>query len=371
MTHRLSDSKDLAETGWGVIFAGDTDPVRKEALSPLLRARQTEAGALFKLYEGTDGYQPGENKYGFLQRHGNQGGMLNPENDLPYYILLVGSPEEIPFEFQRQLDIQYAVGRLHFDRMEQFATYAQNVIAAEQHSTVWPGRISFFCPQTKTDSERPSAIVHLVQPLTQKLRTRYPDCRVTIAAGEQATETRLKQLLGDLKPTTLLFIVVREDPNSETIEAMNMAGSIVIIQDDYSAGVAAADKMQEAHKQMTGQARVAQPPQKLLGQPNGALAVVGNTSPVWGYSYHWPGVGSQTGVYESLIARLLAGYSLGTACQYFGRRFAEIGAELYAMRQQIRYGETANPEEELWLTRAFEETGGWVIMGDPAVRLSE
>ena len=65
-----ADARDLAATGWGVVFAHDADPALQEALSPLLALRQEQAGERFKVFAGADGYRPGESKNDFLERHG-------------------------------------------------------------------------------------------------------------------------------------------------------------------------------------------------------------------------------------------------------------------------------------------------------------
>ena len=109
------DPTDLAQTGWGVVFAEDADPRIVTALTPMLERRHAQADALvegrYHEFVGADGYRAGESKSAFLRRHHSGPGPVDPDV-IPYYLLLVGGPDEIPFEIQYQLDVQHAVGRI-------------------------------------------------------------------------------------------------------------------------------------------------------------------------------------------------------------------------------------------------------------------
>src|SRR5258708_31397826 len=108
------DPKSLKETGWGVIFAFGADPAIYEAISPLLKLRKSQAGHRYREYLGPDAYRPNESKQDFLRRHGAGPGPVDPLV-VPYYLLIVGDPDSIPFRFHYQLYVQYTLARTHFE----------------------------------------------------------------------------------------------------------------------------------------------------------------------------------------------------------------------------------------------------------------
>src|SRR5215217_6804716 len=131
------DFRSLASTGWGVIFGRDVDPSLKSALAPLLEHRRMQAnqGGARAYHELV--YWPGETAREFLNRQGAGPGVADPRH-VPYYLLIVGSPEEISFSFQYELDVQYAVGRIHFTDKDgkadtaAYEAYALNVVETEK-----------------------------------------------------------------------------------------------------------------------------------------------------------------------------------------------------------------------------------------------
>jgi hypothetical protein len=201
------DPRNLAETGWGVVYAPGISDRVKAALSGLLAHRRDQAGerrpSYFQEYE----YKPGETASQFLQRHGAQIGAAADPDRVPYYLLLVGDPEAIPFMFQSELDVNYAVGRIHFDAPEDYERYARSVVDGETGARRprLPRQASFFGVRNEGDDATRQTADELVRPLADTLVEPGKDWNVRAYLGAQADKAQLAKLLGGPDIPALLF----------------------------------------------------------------------------------------------------------------------------------------------------------------------
>jgi len=416
------DGTNLAQAGWGIIFPAD-DPqtaALKEALGPLLALRREQAGPHFRLFEGADGYRPGESKVDFLARHRVGAGPVDPARGVPYYLLLAGCPAQIPFHFQYQLDVQFAVGRLCFERLADYEHYARSVVAAEQNQVSRPRRLTFFGATNPDDRATDLSTRHLIQPLYTNLKanqgvaeSNLPAWEVNLVQGEAATHARLEALLGGEETPALLFTAghgmefladdTRQVPHQGALlcqdwpgpvdwrgpipeafyfagdhvgQAAHVGGLISFHFACYGAGTPTNDdfRQQPFQQQRTiaAQPFVARLPQALLSHPNGgALAVVGHVERAWGYSFFWPGAGEQTAVFESALLRLLKGAPVGWALEYFNQRYGELAADLTSYLDRHTLEAATAPAELVGLWTANNDARNYVIIGDPAGRLRQ
>ena len=212
------DHKNLDETGWGVVFRFDAPPLLLDALRPLLNHRRTMAGRkkenFYREFIRDTGYSPGDTKTEFLKRLGRAAGLpADPRRGVPYYLLIVGSPRDIPWPFQYELDVEYAVGRIYFETddgkpdYEAYHRYAQSVVLAETLPPSLPPAATFFAPNhdfaTKFSAE------WLVQPILRDVAEWEADRKTgwqfSASLSADATKDRLSEILGGPNTPTLLF----------------------------------------------------------------------------------------------------------------------------------------------------------------------
>jgi hypothetical protein len=142
------DPDSLARAGWGVVWAAGLDQKVRERLAPLLQYR--EAAPHYREYTWpTQGRTP-DDWAAFLLLNGAAPAAPADPRKVPCYLLLVGSPEALPFEFQYGLDVDYGVGRLWLEAddcqpdFDAFARYAKSVVEAEERRPVLARQAAFF-----------------------------------------------------------------------------------------------------------------------------------------------------------------------------------------------------------------------------------
>jgi Peptidase family C25 len=418
------DAQRLEQAGWGLVMPEDVGEgpaaehwrAVRRALDPLCELRAREAGPLYRdsltqprpLF-----YRPNESAEDFLYRYG-----ARPEDpvdpaDVPYYLLLVGDPETIPFEFQFDLDIQYAVGRICFDRPQDYAAYATAVVNAARGEVQRQREVAIFA--VERDPTTCLTANSLARPLAEslaavrdgwRLHTRFgPDAdRAQLAALMQAAERRPALLFtaghgvgfrGQSEPRQKLREEMQgalvcqdwEGPGTPLarqhylgapdLEDAHVDGLIAMFFACYSAGTPQFDSFetddQRQPRQIASRPFVSRLVQRMLSHPNGAaLAVIGHVDRAWTHSF---GDGaferSRIAVFDNLVQGLLQGRRVGYAMEPFAFRYAALGTQMSNIWESLgtnRRSYTLDDFGSAWRNR--NDARNFVLFGDPAVRLA-
>jgi hypothetical protein len=412
------DPTELSQAGWAVVFTPDTPDAVRKTLQPLidLRARQAPPDR-HKVLE----YKPGETREAWLCKYGAHGADVVPTR-VPYYVLLVGGPETIPFDFQFLLDIDYAVGRLAFDRPEDYGRYAEAVVAYETATSVASGKeVVYWGTRHLGDGATELSADHLVRPLYEGLQAIGGDVAMPAIAGklkfrsrfflgDEATKACLLEVLHARKQAlpSLLFTAshgmggwpkgdARQRPAQGALLCQDwpgfgrmkpdyyltateietdarLQGLVAFVFACYGAGTPRYDPF--LREPAGGPVEVAEAPfvsalaQRLLA--GGALAVIGHVERAWGYSIQPQGVGPQLQPFRNLIGRVLAGEPVGHSRMDFSQRYATYSTDLLSkLDPSLPEARRPTDGELAWAWIERNDAQNYLVLGDPAARLRD
>ena len=410
--------ENIKEAGWGVVFHQHERREVKDAIAPLVEHRgKTVESQKLKILE----YRDGEGWTNWLARYGVSPGTVDPRK-IPYYLLFVGDPQKIPLNFLHLLDVEYAVGCLHFNGPDEYGRYTESIIEYESSSSV-PNEqnATFFATRHIFDMATQYSSDLLATPLSEGTpekngqfaeqaiaeRVGFPS-RAFI--GDTATRAALAGIFrppaGKIPPAFLFtashgFGYKRPHSDQETLQGALLCqdwpgfGSkepghyyaATDLPDDarvhgmicfhfacYSLGTPSHDrffhKPGQLPKKIAAQPFYAALPKALLSHRNGgALACIGHVDRAFAFSFLSPEAGPQLQPFRNAIGRILLGQPVGHAVKDFNERYAALSVELASLLEEVGFGAKI-PAEQLssdWLARNDAE--GYMVLGDPAVSL--
>jgi len=415
----VGDPDDLTQTGWCIVFASDADPAIKAQLQPLidLRRKQVNDDHMFQVFEGNDGgVRPNQTADDWIQYRGvSLTAKVDPTAGLPYYVLLVGQPDRIPFEFQNLLKMQWAVGRLAFDNIEDYGRYAQAVVQYEDPGRIPVQRRNAAVWVTCNDGDIATSV------LTNAICPNFVDSPKPLGSGaakfsldaftsstqKQATKQQLIDILrGNVPggPPAVFFTGSHgvEYPMTDPALQRRMQGSLLTQEwvPDASAGpnnlFSAEDVPADAKLQGTmaflfacysggcpvnnnyyfnpdgskipiaPAPLVAALPQALLSR--GALAVIAHVDMAFPYSFQDVTGTPQLQAVRDPLTYLMLGRRAGYAVDSLSDRWSRLCSQLIEADANTA-AVPLSPAARTSLTIARDDARNYIVLGDPAAQL--
>ncbi|MCU0485570.1 MAG: hypothetical protein MUC85_05605 [Anaerolineales bacterium] len=411
------DPTDVSQVGWGILYAPDLDPLTKEALQKLVNYRRQRSADPRMVKEFT--FEGDIWAYKWLNRQGVSTGVYDPYQ-VPYYLLIAGSPKSIPFSFGFQLNVGYAVGRLYFDTPEEYARYIDSLIAYEQAAEVTNRHeIVYFAPSH--DPATNLSTSQLIAPLLSGMPAAEHKPAVKPVAeavnfssqaylGGNASKARLKAIFASPpqeRVPALLFTashglgVPQTNPDQAVLNGAllcqswsspgsidpddyfagydlppeaRLGGMITIHFACYGGGTPDHDRYAKMVKDLPDYSAkdpfIAALPRRLLAHPNGgALACLAHIDRLFTTSIDSERSGPRYQPYRNILYRLMQGQPAGHLNREFSRLSAHLDSDLNALLDYGKIGGQVKSKDlvPMWIER--NDTGSFLVLGDPAARL--
>jgi hypothetical protein len=417
------DADDLSEAGWGIIFPADMDTTAiEQALTPLINRRRiqtTPVHDLFRIFKGPLGWRAGESATAWLARQGKSAPRLdvvNPRAGVPYYLMVVAPPDILPMSFQYTLDTFWAVGRLHFPTVEEYARYAKSVVDYETGDKPPQSRkqVTLFATEHPFDAATKMFTTGVARPFVNGDPQQDPlgknqqfklDAMLSTAATKDGLANLLRGKRDGGVPALLFSGSHGMEFRLDDQRQPNCQGALVC-QDwkgfgkiDESVWFSAADLPADAcihgmvhfmfacygggwekfdtfrtgpdgaASQIAPRASISRLPQAMLAHPNGgALAVIAHVDRAWSYSFTNDTAGFQSTGMRDVLTCIMMGMRLGHAMDQFNVRWAALSTQIADALRDFKDGKISGTDlARQWIMR--DDARNYTILGDPAAKL--
>jgi hypothetical protein len=425
-TNPGASPNDLREQGWAVIVPEASGPERLEAIRPLIDKRARDQQAEVKVLRAPPDLDPLQTLKWVAAE------LARPDVDLrsvPLYLLLLGSPSELSLAMQQTLSTSSLVGRLDLDRLEDYAAYADKVVAFEQATPqVQRPRALFW---SVLDGSKATSIGHegLVAPT-------LADVRASLQAGEHGygagTVEAMHVAPGMPDASGFLEVAAREEPTvllsmshgtgpsrrgwrsadhqralqgsislgqGKQLTAEHVAGQTFLpgglwmFFACYGAGTPGRSAYQHWLRRLSDEGKyagkvedvlaglpqgegrpfVAALPKAALANPRGPLAVVGHLDLAWSYAFQdldQPGV-SRHKRFLATLRQMYEGDRVGVALDPLFSVRDSLERWVVSAQDMAEAGDLtreAMVDGHRWMMR--QDLDGYVILGDPAARVA-
>jgi hypothetical protein len=415
----VEDPMELSQAGWSILFASDADAAVVDALTPLIawRRGQVNDERAFKVFSGATGVGSTQTAQHWAASRGvSLSAPVMPRRGVPYYVLIVGSPARIPIEFQAQLDLQWAVGRLHFDAVEDYAAYAEKLVAYEKGlAPPQRKRAAVWMPRNPMDLAT-ALLAGSVLPEfrgesgtgDEPIGARQSFDVTTLVGDGQATKAQLTSLIGDGEggAPALLFTGSHGAEWSLDTPQIQRERQGALVTQEWSRGqpltedscFAASDVPSDAavhglvmflfacfgggcpeadsyfytsggsRVPLAAEAMTARLPQALLRQ--GALAVIAHVDRAFSYAFEDVMGTPQAQLLRMPLDQLMSGHRVGLAMEPLNQQWGSLAAQLGVLLGGNAPGEPPpRPRAIANLFIARDDARNYIVLGDPAARL--